>query len=92
VVSTLFETGIGIAAALMVAARLRQVPGARFPAELAHGLATAGLLEHDLLEDPLVVESGRMHAPGGDGAGRLGVSVNRRAVARFAAEFVEATP
>ena len=90
VISTLFETGIGIAAALMAAAQLRHVPGARFPAPLAHGLATAGLLEHDLLEEPLVVEAGRMHAPGGDGAGRLGVTVSRRAVARFAAEFVEA--
>jgi L-alanine-DL-glutamate epimerase-like enolase superfamily enzyme len=92
VVSTLFETGIGIAAALMATGQLRQVPGARFPTPLAHGLATAGLLEHDLLEDPLVVEAGRMHAPGGAGAGRLGISVSRRAVARVAAEFVEATP
>jgi L-alanine-DL-glutamate epimerase-like enolase superfamily enzyme len=92
VVSTLFETGIGIAAALMAAAQLRQVPGARFPAPLAHGLATAGLLEHDLLDEPLVVEAGRMHPPGGAGAGRLGITVSRRAVARFAAEFVEATP
>ena len=91
VISTLFETGIGIAAALAAAAQLRHVPGARFPAPLAHGLATAGLLEHDLLEEPLVVEAGRMRAPGGDGAGRLGIRVSRQAVARFAAEFVEAT-
>jgi len=92
VVSTLFETGIGIAAALMVAAQLRHVPGARFPAPPAHGLATAGLLEHDLLEEPLVMEAGRMHTPGGAGAGLLGINVSRRAVTRFAAEFVEATP
>jgi L-alanine-DL-glutamate epimerase-like enolase superfamily enzyme len=92
VVSTLFETGIGIAAALMAAAQLRHVPGAQFQAPLAHGLATAGLLEHDLLDEPLVVEAGRMYPPGGAGAGRLGISVSRRAVARFAAEFVEATP
>jgi L-alanine-DL-glutamate epimerase-like enolase superfamily enzyme len=92
VVSTLFETGIGIAAALAAAAQLRQVPWARFPTPLAHGLATAGLLEHDLLEEPLVVEAGQMHAPGGDGAGRLGIAVSRRAVARFAAEYVEAAP
>ena len=90
VISTLFETGIGIAAALMAATQLRHVPGARFPALLAHGLATAGLLEHDLLDEPLVVEAGWMHPPAGDGAGRLGITVNRRAVARFAAEFVEA--
>jgi len=92
VVSTLFETGIGIAAALMAAGQLRHVRGARFPAPLAHGLATAGLLEHDLLDQPLIVEAGRMHAPGGDGTGRLGITVRRRAVARFAAEFVEAAP
>jgi L-alanine-DL-glutamate epimerase-like enolase superfamily enzyme len=92
VISTLFETGIGIAAALIAAAQLRHAPGARFPAPLAHGLATAGLLEHDLLEEPLVVEAGRMHAPGGAGTGRLGIRVSRRAVARFAAEFVEETP
>jgi L-alanine-DL-glutamate epimerase-like enolase superfamily enzyme len=92
VVSTLFETGIGISAALSAAMVLPSVEGARFPAPLAHGLATFGLLEHDLLDEPLVVESGRMHAPGGDGAGRLRVRVSRPAVARFAAEFVEATP
>jgi len=92
VVSTLFETGIGISAALSAAMVLPSVPGSRFPAPLAHGLATFGLLEHDLLDEPLVVESGRMHAPGGDGAGRLRVRVSRPAVARFAAEFVEATP
>jgi hypothetical protein len=76
----------------MVAAQLQHVPGVRFPAPPAHGLATAGLLEHDLLEEPLVMEAGRMHAPGGAGAGLLGINVSRRAVTRFAAEFVEATP
>ncbi len=91
VVSTLFETGIGIAAALAAAGRLPRVAGSRFPAPLAHGLATAGLLEHDLLEEPLVVEVGRMRSPGSPGSGRLGISVSRVAVARFAAEFVEAT-
>ncbi len=89
VISTLFETGIGIAAALASAAQLRPLPGARFAAPLAHGLATAGLLEHDLLEEPLVVEAGRMHAPGGGRAGRLGITASRRVVERFAAEFVE---
>jgi L-alanine-DL-glutamate epimerase-like enolase superfamily enzyme len=91
VISTLFETGIGIAAALAAAVQLRHVPGARFPTPLAHGLATAGLLEHDLLEEPLIVEAGRMRTPDGAAAGRLGVAVSRRAVARFASEFVEAT-
>ena len=92
VVSTLFETGIGISAALRASLGLPPVTGSRFAAPLAHGLATAGLLEHDLLEEPLIVERGWMHAPGGTGTGRLGVRVSRAAVARFAAEFVEATP
>jgi L-alanine-DL-glutamate epimerase-like enolase superfamily enzyme len=91
VLSTLFETGIGIASALVAAARLPRVVAARFPATLAHGLATAGLLEHDLLDEPLVIDSGHMHAPGGAGTGRLGVRVDRGAVSRFMAEFVEAT-
>jgi len=92
VVSTLFETGIGISAALRASMGLPSVLGSPFAAPLAHGLATFGLLEHDLLEEPLVVEDGWMRAPGGAGAGRLGVRVSRPAVARFAAEFVEATP
>ena len=91
VLSTLFETGIGIASALAAAARLPRVVAAQFPAPLAHGLATAGLLEHDLLDEPLVIDSGHMHAPGGAGTGRLGVRVDRGAVSRFTAEFVEAT-
>jgi L-alanine-DL-glutamate epimerase-like enolase superfamily enzyme len=92
VVSTLFETGIGISAALRASMGLPAVPGSPFAGPLAHGLATFGLLEHDLLEEPLVVEDGWMRAPGGAGTGRLGVRVSRPAVARFAAEFVEATP
>ena len=92
VISTLFETGIGIAAALSAASGFPPLRSARFPGPLAHGLATFGLLEHDLLEEPLVVEAGRMQAPGGEGAGRLGIRVSRSAVARFSAEFVEANP
>jgi L-alanine-DL-glutamate epimerase-like enolase superfamily enzyme len=91
VLSTLFETGVGIASALVAAARLPRVVAARFPAPLAHGLATAGLLEHDLLDEPLVIDSGHMHAPGGPGTGRLGIRVDRGAVSRFTAELVEAT-
>ncbi len=92
VVSTLFETGIGISAALRASFGLPSVRGPRFAAPLAHGLATFGLLEHDLLEEPLIVEDGWMRAPGGAGTGGLGVRVSRPAVARFAAEFIEATP
>ena len=91
VLSTLFETGVGIASALVAAARLPRVVAARFPAPLAHGLATAGLLEHDLLDEPLVIDSGHMQAPGGPGTGRLGIRVDRGAVSRFTAELVEAT-
>ena len=44
VVSSLFETGVGLAAALACAAALPDVPG--WPAaERDHGLATADLLE-----------------------------------------------
>jgi L-alanine-DL-glutamate epimerase-like enolase superfamily enzyme len=82
VVSTLFETGIGIAAARACATGL--------PRGLAHGLATAGLLEHDLLAEPLAVESGTMAAPGGPGSGGLGVRLDEAALRRFASEAVEA--
>ena len=47
------------------AARLPDVASARWPDPLDHGLATAGLLEHDLLARSLIVEDGRMRAPGG---------------------------
>ncbi len=90
VVSTLFETGVGAAAALAAAAALPSVTGALVPGSLAHGLATAGLLEHDLLAAPLHVGAGRMTAPGGPGSGGLGIAVDDRAVARFATETVEA--
>ncbi len=73
VVSTLFETGVGIAAALQVAL---VVPG---PAR-AHGLATADLLADDLVTDPLSVRGGRLAAPGGPG---LGVVLDQAALEVF---------
>jgi L-alanine-DL-glutamate epimerase-like enolase superfamily enzyme len=82
VLSTLFETGIGISAARACAAGL--------PGRLAHGLATAGLLEHDLLALPLAVEDGLMIAPGGPGSGGLGIRLDDGALRRFAVEAVEA--
>ena len=90
VVSTLFETGVGIAAALAMAARLPEVVfGGRATAP-DHGLATAGLLEHDLLRDELVVDDGRMWLPDEPGPGGLGIEVDDDAVARYRAEAVEA--
>jgi o-succinylbenzoate synthase len=82
VLSTLFETGIGIAAALAMAARLPDVDA------MDHGLATAGLLEHDLLARSLIVEDGRMVAPGGEGRGGLGVALDLRALERFRVEAI----
>src|SRR5436190_5937082 len=66
VMSNLFETGVGIAAAMAVA---RDLALAALEDPTDHGLATAGLLEHDLLRRPLIVEGGQIHAPGGDGSG-----------------------
>jgi L-alanine-DL-glutamate epimerase-like enolase superfamily enzyme len=75
VISTLFETGIGLASAVHVAASL---PG---PAR-AHGLATAEFLESDLLRDPLAADDGWLALPDGPG---LGVRLDPDAVARYAA-------
>ena len=90
VVSTLFETGVGIAAALAMAAKLPEVASGAGPRPPDHGLATAGLLEHDLLRGELVVEDGRMWLPDEPGPGGLGIEVDEDAVARYRAEAVEA--
>lgn len=90
VVSTLFETGIGIAAALAAAAALPEIGLSEAAAPPDHGLATAGLLDHDLLEESLIVADGRMHATGHPGSGGLGVVLDNRALARFRAEAVGA--
>ena len=71
-VSTLFETGVGIAAALQLAATVSD--------DRAHGLASAGLLESDLLAQPLAIVDGRMAVPPGPG---LGVTLDAAAVERF---------
>ena len=82
IVSTMFETGIGLAAAIACAAALPDVPG--WPAsERAHGLATAGVLEHDLLVDPLILEGGRIRASFYAGSGGLGVRLDDAAVERY---------
>ena len=87
VLGTYFETGVGIAAVLRIAARLRDRPelgrgtmqaraatpgpgratepghGRATGPGPAHGIATAGLLVHDLLGAPLPIEKGRMAVP-----------------------------
>lgn len=73
VVSTLFETGVGLAAALHLAAT---VPGV----DRAHGLATADLLASDLLADGPRVVAGRIAVPDRPG---LGIRLDEAAVARF---------
>jgi len=93
VISTLFETGVGIAAALAAAAALPDPPAdadADWPPD--HGLATAGLLDHDLLLGSLVVEGGRMHAPGDPDSGGLGVKLDTRALDRYRVESVGSLP
>jgi len=86
VVSTLFETGVGLAAALAIAAVLPEVPGSRLGHLPDHGLATAGVLIHDLLVDALVVEDGRMWTPDEPADGGLGIALDERALARFLVE------
>ena len=96
VLGTYFETGVGIAAVLRVAARLRDgrasgpahaTPpgparaGARGP---AHAIATAGLLVHDLLGMPLPIEKGRMAVP-------TAVALDESQVDRYTLERFEAT-
>jgi L-alanine-DL-glutamate epimerase-like enolase superfamily enzyme len=69
-VSTLYDSGVGLAAALHVAASLSD--------DRAHGLGTAALLESDLIGGGLPIIEGRMAVP--DGAG-LGVTLDATALA-----------
>lgn len=88
VVSTLFETGVGIAAALAAAADLPDVTSGRLVGIPAHGLATAGLLEHDLLQVSLMVDGGWMRAPAGPGSLGLGIVLDQEALVRYRVETV----
>ena len=85
VVTSLFETGIGLAADLACAswvAQFSDLPG--WPAgDRDHGLATADLLEDDLLVEPLIVRGGRMWVPAGAGSNALGITVDVAAVERY---------
>jgi L-Ala-D/L-Glu epimerase len=88
VISTLFETGIGIAAAVAAAAALPDAVSARWPTPPDHGLATAGLLDHDLLAGSLVIEDGRIRPPCLPGSGGLGIVLDDRALERFRVESI----
>ncbi len=96
VLSTLFETGIGIAAALAQAAMLPDGAAGDSgasrvrPTAPDHGLATAGLLEHDLLLDGLPVTDGRMRLPSEPSPGGLGIRLDERAVDRYRVETIGA--
>ena len=79
VVTTNIDTGIGTAMALHVAASL-------LDDGTAHGLATASLLQHDLLVVPLAVERGAIHLPSSPG---LGIELDEDAAARFLGEWHE---
>ena len=79
IVSTMFETGIGLASALHLAAAL---PGP----DRTHGLGTAELLVSDLLVDGPQVVDGRLAVPAGPG---LGVTLDAAAVERYASAVAE---
>jgi o-succinylbenzoate synthase len=77
-ISTLLETGVGLAAAIRVAAALRGPDRRR-----AHGLATANVLVDDLLATPLEVHDGRIRIPAEP------LELDEAAVARWAVGRVE---
>lgn len=71
-VATLFESGVGVAAALQLAAIV--------PGDHAHGLSTAWLLTSDLLTEAAPIRGGRMAVPSAPG---LGVVIDPLAVERY---------
>ncbi len=81
VVTTTIDTGVGVAAALHLAATLPH-------GSPACGLATGGLLESDLLRAPLVVRDGLMRLPDAPG---LGVDLDGDALERYAVARGEAS-
>jgi L-alanine-DL-glutamate epimerase-like enolase superfamily enzyme len=91
VLGTYFETGVGIAAVLRIAAAMRagRVAGRAVEGaagiEPAHGLATAGLLVHDLLAVPLPIVKGAMAVP-------AAVTLDESEVDRHTLERFEARP
>ncbi len=79
-VTTTIDAGVGVAAALHLAATL--------PTPLACGLATGTLLVGDLLVQPMVVRNGALYLPDQPG---LGVSIDERQVALYASGWQEVT-
>jgi o-succinylbenzoate synthase len=77
-VTTTIDTGVGVAAALHLAATL--------PTPLACGLATGTLLVGDLLFQPMIVRNGALHVPDQPG---LGVRIDERQVALYASGWQE---
>lgn len=73
-ISTLLDTGVGLTAALRVAAALSGG---------VHGLATAEVLVSDLLAEPLVVRDGRILVTGGPGT-----ALDEEAIERYVVERV----
>ena len=79
IVTTTIDTGIATAMALHLAATLPDHGR-------AHGLATASLLESDLLVRPLAIERGYMKLPLDAG---LGVELDEMALARYTSDWRE---
>ncbi len=81
VVTTTVDAGVGVAAALHLAAALPEEGP-------ACGLATGSLLAGDIVVWPLVVRAGRMALPDGPG---LGVELDEAALVRYATVTREVT-
>jgi o-succinylbenzoate synthase len=77
-VTTTIDAGVGVAAALHLAATL--------PTPLACGLATGMLLVGDLLVQPIVIRNGAMQLPNQPG---LGLAVDERQLALYASGWQE---
>jgi o-succinylbenzoate synthase len=77
-VTTTIDAGVGVAAALHLAATL--------PTPLACGLATGPLLVGDLLAQPMIVRNGALYVPDQPG---LGVCIDERQVALYASGWQE---
>jgi o-succinylbenzoate synthase len=78
-ISTLLESGVGLAAAARVAALLPD-------RDRAHGLATADALESDLLATSMLVKSGRLAVPG------LGLQLDDASLDRWTVERLGLAP